>query len=251
MFHPFLAEDKPVVDMEMAETTSGFVEPEQVLDVGQSPETRRHQIDKPEIVSDPLERAAVRARDEQVEVRRAGHTQVQMKVALPVAEAHTGIIERRKQSQIHTKRLHNPDMLRPPPLRIPAVDQAIMDPRIAAMVWSIISTRLRSEYAQISMAVTSEARAIATNAHQNVVAITPKRRSATEACPIPRVMVPLLAVAKVRVGSFSRHFQQNDTPSMVVCAPQRLHFRLMSVPPGYCDPPPNVPLSQDAVAGDG
>jgi hypothetical protein len=65
------------------------------------------------------------------------------------------------------------------------------------------------------------------------------------------VMVPLLAVAKVRVGSFSRHFQQNDTPSMVVCAPQRLHFRLMSVPPGYCDPPPNVPLSQDAVAGDG
>jgi hypothetical protein len=90
-----------------------------------------------------------------------------MKVALPVAEAHTGIIEGREQSQIHTKRLHNPDMLRPPPLRIPAVDQAIMDPRIAAIVWSIISTRLRSEYAQISMAVTRATRAIATTTRRS------------------------------------------------------------------------------------
>ncbi len=44
-------------------------------------------------------------------------------------------------------------------------------------------------------------------------------------------MAPLLAAVEVRVGNFSRHFQQNDTPSMVVCAPQRLHLRLMSVTP--------------------
>jgi hypothetical protein len=84
MFHPFLAEDKPVVDVEMAETTGDSVETEQVLDVGQSPETRRHQIDEPDVVSDPLERDTVRTRDEQVEVRRAGHTQTQMKVGYPL-----------------------------------------------------------------------------------------------------------------------------------------------------------------------
>jgi hypothetical protein len=99
------------------------------------------------------------------------------------------------------------------------------------------------------MAVTSAARAIATNAHPNVVAITPKRRSATAACPIPRVMVPLLAAAEVRVGNLSRHFQQNDTPSMVVWAPQRLHLRLMSVPPGYCEPTPTGPYPRTPSQG--
>jgi hypothetical protein len=80
------------------------------------------------------------------------------------------------------------------------------------------------------------------SAHQNVAATTPKRDSPRAACPIPRVMA-LLTGPEVRVGNFSRHFQQNSTPSMVVWAPQRLHLRLMSVTPGCGDPnrPASIP----------
>jgi hypothetical protein len=73
------------------------------------------------------------------------------------------------------------------------------------------------------------------SAHQNVAATTPKRDSPRAACPIPRVMA-LLSGPEVRVGNFSRHFQQNNTPSMVVWAPQRLHLRLMSLTPRCGDP---------------
>ena len=34
---------------------------------------------------------------------------------------------------------------------------------------------------------------------------------------------------EVLIGNFSRHFQQYNTPSIVVCAPQELHFRLMLI----------------------
>ena len=69
------------------------------------------------------------------------------------------------------------------------------------------------------------------SAHQNVAATPPTTESPTTACLIPRVMAPVATAPEVRIGSFSRHFQQYGTPSTVVCAPHRLHFRLMSVTP--------------------
>ena len=69
------------------------------------------------------------------------------------------------------------------------------------------------------------------SAHQNVAATPPTKESPTTACLIPRVMAPVATAPEVRIGSFSRHFQQYGTPSTVVCAPHRLHFRLMSVTP--------------------
>ncbi len=81
------------------------------------------------------------------------------------------------------------------------------------------------------------------SAHQTVAATTPKRESPTTACPIPRVIAPLATDPEVWMGNFSRHFQQYATPSMVVCAPQWLHFRLMSVTPRQGDPRTDRPLS--------
>jgi len=81
------------------------------------------------------------------------------------------------------------------------------------------------------------------SAHQTVAATTPKRESPTTVCPIPRVIAPLATDPEVRIGNFSRHFQQYATPSMVVCAPHSLHFRLMSVTPRQADPRTDRPLS--------
>jgi hypothetical protein len=84
------------------------------------------------------------------------------------------------------------------------------------------------------------------SAHQNVAATTPNRESPRAACPIPRVMA-VLSGPEVRVGNFSRHFQQNNTPSVVVSAPQRLHFRLMSLTPGCGDPDRPAPCPEPPV----
>jgi hypothetical protein len=55
------------------------------------------------------------------------------------------------------------------------------------------------------------------------------------ACPIPRVMASLPTAPEVRIGNLSRHFQQYNTPSIVACAPQLLHLRLISVTPRQSD----------------
>ena len=54
------------------------------------------------------------------------------------------------------------------------------------------------------------------SAHQNVATTPPTKESLTTACLIPRVMAPAAAAPEVRIGSFSRHFQQYGTPSTVV-----------------------------------
>ena len=46
------------------------------------------------------------------------------------------------------------------------------------------------------------------SAHHNVAATPPTKESPTTACPIPRVMVPPAIAPEVRIGNFSRHFQQ-------------------------------------------
>ncbi len=80
-----------------------------------------------------------------------------------------------------------------------------------------------------------------------MAATTPKREKPTTACPIPRAIAPLATDPEVWMGNFSRHFQQYATPSMVVCAPHWLHFRLISVTPRQGDPKTDWPLSQAAL----
>ncbi len=65
--------------------------------------------------------------------------------------------------------------------------------------------------------------------HHAVAATNPRSESPAAACPIRRLITASPTAPEVLLGNFSRHFQQYNTPSIVVCAPQELHFRLMLI----------------------
>ena len=65
--------------------------------------------------------------------------------------------------------------------------------------------------------------------HHAVAATNPRSESPAAACPIRRLIASSPTGPEVLLGNFSRHFQQYMTPSIVVCAPQELHFRLMLI----------------------
>ena len=65
--------------------------------------------------------------------------------------------------------------------------------------------------------------------HHAVAATNPRSESPAAACAIRRLITASPTAPEVLLGNFSRQFQQYNTPSVVVCAPQELHFRLMLI----------------------